>query len=67
MKLIPTAAMMDPQNMRFFPPILSERMPKRGWLKEADNMRTEARRLARVRVNPSLSMSSGRSAARKGG
>jgi hypothetical protein len=42
-------------------------MPKRGWLKEAENMRMEARRLARVRENPSLSMSSGRRAARQGG
>jgi hypothetical protein len=58
---------MGPQNMSFFPPILSERMPKRGWLKEAENMRMEARRLAKVRDNPSLSMSRGRRAARKGG
>jgi len=62
-----TKAVMDPQSMSFFPPILSERMPKRGWLKEAENMRMVASKLARVRDNPSLSMSSGRRAGRKGG
>lgn len=58
---------MGPQNMSFFVPILSERMPKRGWLKEAGNMKMEARRLAKARDNPSLSMNSGRRVARKRG
>jgi hypothetical protein len=42
-------------------------MPKRGWLKKAENMRIEGSRLAKGRDNLNLSMSSGRSAARKGG